>query len=435
MITDQALIELTNEYFPEMGAYLDSCQRFSLCIYDTNILKSIIKNCKFKDIGNIFDFPELFGKPDNLKVTQLTQSFDLLERLAISKKFDAIVHYTWDNYCVRCTFLIATYKLKKFAKMVKDIINKDGTMNIFKDIDFKTEKGEFIEITKASDCERIVDVASHNVIDENLVFDPDSVINNVMHDINMFFREESFELYKKLDIPYRRGVILYGEPGNGKSAMIREIIRNTDNVCKIVISGGLHNITYILLTLLKALKGKKSIIVIEDIDSVINSQNRSEFLNIFDGVHIPLGVFFIGTTNYPDRIDPAFMNRSGRFDRTHEIKNPEESTRRLYFKSKDLGKIFDQYKVFKDDSKQVYDGAIVDIFVDNSKDLPMANLKELITSTCYSLVDNIDISVEEAVISCYNNILSTRANHIKSFESNLSNTVPPSRYFQHNNRF
>jgi SpoVK/Ycf46/Vps4 family AAA+-type ATPase len=56
------------------------------------------------------------------------------------------------------------------------------------------------------------------------------------------------------------------------------------------------------------------VLVIEDIDSMPEGV-RSYFLNTLDGVTSKEGIFLIGTTNYPEKIDPGLMNRGGRFDR------------------------------------------------------------------------------------------------------------------------
>lgn len=419
---ETALLQLVNEFLEEVDVYLDTYQKIDLFVNDINIVKELIKACKFKDIGNVYDYPDVLPQPQALYISQSSTDYDALERIAVSEKFNSVMKYTTDGYYTSCIILVDTEKLKKFLKKATPIINRDTGINIFRDVDFTCGKGEYIEITNPSNPKnKMIDTIRHTVSNENLVFDPNSVINEVMGDINAFFTEKTLELYNKLEIPYKRGVILYGDPGNGKSAMIREIIRTTANISKIIISPSVMNITFVLASLMKALKGKQAIVVIEDIDSVINNQNRSEFLNVLDGVDITSGVFFIGTTNYPDRIDPAFMNRSGRFDRTYKIDNPSESTRRMYFKSRKLSKLLSYYKVFKDDSKPDTDDGIIDLFVKNSEGMPMANLKELITSTCYTLALNQDMSIEEALTTTYDNIVTTRQEHVQSYNLNLAN--------------
>ena len=413
---EEALLELVNEHLTESDVYLESYQKVRLFLYDQSILKEILNVGKFKDIGNVYDFPEVLPQPEYFDTVYLSSDYNTLERIAISTKYNAVMHYSADSYFIHCTILIDTDNLKKFAKKVRPILSKNAGINLFRDVNFNCKKGEYIEVMNSSDDKtRLIDVMHKNVNDENLVFDEASTINEVMKDIDIFFSDKTLDLYKKLEIPYKRGIILYGDPGNGKSAMIREIIRITPDVTKVVINPGIRNVTLVLSSLVKALKGKKAIVVIEDIDSLITPENRSEFLNILDGVDIVSGVLFIGTTNYPDKIDPAFMNRSGRFDRTYEIKNPTEETRRKFFKSRKLGKLLSYYKVFKDDSKPDTDHDIVELFVKNSDNMPMANLKELITSTSYMLVSNPDMTVEEAVTSAHDNLTNTRNEHIQSY--------------------
>lgn len=61
--------------------------------------------------------------------------------------------------------------------------------------------------------------------------------------------------------------------------------------------------------------------LIEDIDSMPASC-RSYFLNTLDGATSKEGMYLIGTTNYPEKIDPALMNRAGRFENLIYRKGP-----------------------------------------------------------------------------------------------------------------
>ena len=57
------------------------------------------------------------------------------------------------------------------------------------------------------------------------------------------------------------------------------------------------------------------VIILEDLDSLINDQNRSVFLNQLDGSAGNDGLLLIGTTNHFDRLDPGLSTRPSRFDR------------------------------------------------------------------------------------------------------------------------
>jgi transitional endoplasmic reticulum ATPase len=65
----------------------------------------------------------------------------------------------------------------------------------------------------------------------------------------------------------------------------------------------------------KARHNSPCVVILEDIDSQINDQNRSFFLNELDGLQGNDGLLVIGTTNHLDRLDPGLSTRPSRFDR------------------------------------------------------------------------------------------------------------------------
>jgi SpoVK/Ycf46/Vps4 family AAA+-type ATPase len=64
------------------------------------------------------------------------------------------------------------------------------------------------------------------------------------------------------------------------------------------------------------------ILVLEDLDSLINAENRSFFLNELDGFASNAGIVTLATTNYPDRLDSAIVERPSRFDRKYHFELP-----------------------------------------------------------------------------------------------------------------
>lgn len=65
----------------------------------------------------------------------------------------------------------------------------------------------------------------------------------------------------------------------------------------------------------KARQMAPCVVVLEDLDSLINNQNRSFFLNQLDGLEGNDGLLVIASTNHFDRLDPALKGRPSRFDR------------------------------------------------------------------------------------------------------------------------
>lgn len=411
---EKGLLRLANMVLYDYDVYLEEgqYQKVNFRIYNETILKTILAKFKFKDVGNVYEYPDTLPQPKNIDGYDLSNNYELIERIALSKKINSVAYYTVNTYAIEVTFLVDTDYLEKFSRKVKPILQQDTRAKMFKDVDFSCKNREYIEISDISpDSMKPGDVTKKKVPKEKLVYEEDSTLYEVMQDITTFFEKDTRKLYDKMEIAYKRGIILYGDPGNGKSAMIREIIRRVPKISKIVINPNVANVTSVLSSLIDSLDGRQAIIIIEDIDSLITYRNRSEFLNILDGVDIKSGVYFIGTTNYPEQIDPAFMNRSGRFDRTYKIENPSENTRRAYFESRNIGELLSEYKTFKDDSKKDSNEAVVELFVKYSDGLPMASLKELMTSTQYLLAGNEDMSIEEAIEETYNRLTQSKQEH------------------------
>lgn len=65
----------------------------------------------------------------------------------------------------------------------------------------------------------------------------------------------------------------------------------------------------------KARQVAPCVVILEDLDALINDNNRSFFLNQMDGLQGNDGLLVIATTNHFDRLDPGLSTRPSRFDR------------------------------------------------------------------------------------------------------------------------
>ena len=72
------------------------------------------------------------------------------------------------------------------------------------------------------------------------------------------------------------------------------------------------------------------IVVIEDLDALVDDENRSFFLNELDGFALNDGVLMIASTNHPERLDIAILERPSRFDRKYHFDSPKMADRVAY---------------------------------------------------------------------------------------------------------
>ncbi|UDL16847.1 AAA-ATPase [Arthrobacter phage Atuin] len=137
------------------------------------------------------------------------------------------------------------------------------------------------------------------------------------------------EAYKKLDIPFRTGIMLHGDPGTGKSSAALAIANELKMNVFVVNLASLNSDD----TLSECFGNipANSLVVLEDIDALKATKDRKEgdstvetgvtqqgLLNVLDGFQSPHGVITIMTTNYLDKIDEAII-RPGRVDLTEEL--------------------------------------------------------------------------------------------------------------------
>lgn len=134
---------------------------------------------------------------------------------------------------------------------------------------------------------------------------------------------------------YKAGIMIYGPPGSGKSCTIKIVSNKLVERGGTVFFGSTHPsiIMNFLTDFSRVEPTRKSIVILEDIDSLIQNHGENNYLEMLDSAKTIDNVLFIATTNYPDRLDPRIYNRPGRFSHIVKIGLPTDNTRAAYLKA------------------------------------------------------------------------------------------------------
>jgi hypothetical protein len=132
----------------------------------------------------------------------------------------------------------------------------------------------------------------------------------------------------------KRGVLLHGPPGTGKTHTVRYLLGQMPGVTVVVLTGTALNHIGAACSVARTLQ--PSMVVVEDVDLIAEQRDsRSgqhpllfQLLNEMDGLGEDADVAFLLTTNRADLLEPALAQRPGRVDHAAEIPLPDADARR-----------------------------------------------------------------------------------------------------------
>jgi SpoVK/Ycf46/Vps4 family AAA+-type ATPase len=168
----------------------------------------------------------------------------------------------------------------------------------------------------------------------------DSTIRRLVRkDFEIFFERE--EWFRQHNVPYRRGYLLWGAPGNGKTAVIRVMASHPHvRPYALDLSDMEEKSSDVIHLFEKAAGNTPALVILEDLDRAFPTEGKrtqernvsfQTLLNCLDGVGTQDGVIVVATANDPTCLDPAILKRPGRFDRVFQLRSPNAELRREYY--------------------------------------------------------------------------------------------------------
>lgn len=155
-------------------------------------------------------------------------------------------------------------------------------------------------------------------------------------------------IYKQRKLVHKQAILLHGEPGTGKTSVVRYLAQLLNRNLYYITSTGYAELNEVVRNV-----EPNSILLLDDLDRtdmianqspapsggpaiLINGENSTrkdstkEIMDIVDGVS-SLPILIIATTNHIDKLDPALL-RKGRFGRQYQIDKLASAEQAIYFK-------------------------------------------------------------------------------------------------------
>jgi AAA+ superfamily predicted ATPase len=145
---------------------------------------------------------------------------------------------------------------------------------------------------------------------------------------------DSRGIYKKNGLAIKRGVVLSGNPGTGKTQLFKVLCNQIDWTICWVTPKHLENAKKVaqIIDLCKELS--PTIMLLEDLDLYAGERSGNhnpallgELMNQLDGVQDNTDIITIATTNNKEVLEKALLDRPGRFDICIDFPLPEKEER------------------------------------------------------------------------------------------------------------
>jgi SpoVK/Ycf46/Vps4 family AAA+-type ATPase len=202
---------------------------------------------------------------------------------------------------------------------------------------------------------------------DQLVNLPSKEFDSVVNEIGLFLNEETKKSYDKYGFLYKRSMLLYGEPGTGKTCIVNkvsELVRENGGIVLFNPDPAFLPKAYEYLNDIQP--NALTMVVFEELDQWLNNREE-ELLHLLDGEIQKTNVIYLSTTNFIDEI-PKRICRPGRFSKLIEVGFPNSEARKVYLDAKLDSSDKNKFNVEK--------------WVKKSEGLSIDELKETVLSVC-----------------------------------------------------
>jgi ATP-dependent 26S proteasome regulatory subunit len=177
------------------------------------------------------------------------------------------------------------------------------------------------------------------------VFPTDNVISlpglpseYILEQMKLFWSKA--EEYRKHGLIHKRGILLYGQPGCGKTSIFRLLCNELIKRGGIVFSIDDYEAASFFVTEFRSIEPNRPILTIqEDIEGYFDGSagpaQLKAALSFLDGANQTNNIVHLASTNEPEKLADRFIKRPGRFDLIIGMHAPTAETREAYLRHVD----------------------------------------------------------------------------------------------------
>lgn len=212
----------------------------------------------------------------------------------------------------------------------------------------------------------------------------------IAREVESFFDPVITARLRDAGLKNRRGVILYGSHGTGKTSLIRALLPGITAAGAVVLSDtNADHLENIIIPAVRESDPDRPIVLIWDEFEVNAQYSQKELLRLLDGVSSPDRLLVLATTNYLDKVPKQLCDRPSRFSLVLEMPPMNSAARMAYAQRK--YSMLDSYQQF----------AVVELTLNRSLDYLEEALKLLLMGYDFDEIQDRmcnDISVKSASV-------------------------------------
>ena len=157
---------------------------------------------------------------------------------------------------------------------------------------------------------------------DNLVEFEEGVVKEIIGDVVDFFKEDTINAYKELQIGHKMGILIHGPHGVGKTCSVilamKKLVQIHGCICLNCTGISLKAIQYFIQDI-REIQNTPIVIFMDEYDSALRFEGEECYLTFLDGSDSYSDLIFIACTNNIDKIPDRIKGRKSRIKHVYPI--------------------------------------------------------------------------------------------------------------------